>query len=113
MKIPFSFFVIIALGASASGPYAKTPRFSELECVANAQSIALDFGLQEVNKQITINYSRGLAMDFHRWLVAQSSKFTSQKQINKFNLRVSEYQLDNYNLRMTRVGYCMTWYLME
>ena len=109
----FFFFTTVALVVLTSGAYAQTARFSELECVANAQSIALDFGLKEVNKQITINYSRGLAMDFHRWLLAEASKIKSPQQLNKYNLRVSDYQLDNYNRRMKRVGYCMSWYVME
>ena len=93
--------------------YSQTPRFSELECVANAQAIALDFGKQELNKQLTINYSRGLAMDFHRWLVKTSKTINSKAKIEKYNHRVSDYRLDSYNRRFVRVGYCMSWYLNE
>ena len=109
----FKSFTAVVFIVLATKTYAQTPRFSELECVANAQSISLDYGLQEVNKQITLNYSRGLAMDFHRWLVAEASKITSQRELNKYHLRVSDYQLDNYDRRMARIGYCMSWYVMD
>ena len=93
--------------------YSQTPRFSELECVANAQAIALDFGKQELNKQLTINYSRGLAMDFHRWLVNTAQTISTNAKIEKYNIRVSDYRLDSYNRRFERIGYCMSWYLDE
>ena len=111
MKTPY--LLIIMISTFALNAHAQTPRFSELECVANAQAIALDYGKQELNKQMTINYSRGLAMDLHRWLMSEASKITSQKQLRKYNLRVSDYRLDSYNRRMERVGYCLSWYVME
>ena len=107
------YFLIIMLSIFVSNANAQTPRYSELECVANAQAIALDYGKEELNKQMTINFSRGLAMDLHRWLMSEASKITSQQQLKKYNLRVSDYRLDNYNRRMERVGYCLSWYVME
>ena len=107
------YFLIIMLSIFVSNAHAQTPRYSELECVANAQAIALDYGKEELNKQMTINFSRGLAMDLHRWLMFEASKITSQQQLKKYNLRVSDYRLDSYNRRMERVGYCLSWYVKE
>ena len=107
------YFLIITMSILVSNAHAQTPRYSELECVANAQAIALDYGKQELNKQMTINFSRGLAMDLHRWLMSEASKITSQKQLKKYSLRVSDYRLDSYNRRMERVGYCLSWYVKE
>ncbi len=104
--------ILVLLLSSYHIEAEASAKYSRLECVANAQSIALDFGSSELNKQITLSIGREKSNDFHRWLVQQATEISSKKSLLvKFNQRVSDYRLDSYERRMGRAGYCLQYYL--